>query len=234
MARKRRSRVDLGTYVPSPAIPPASLEDIVDEGLMIAESAVRLAAKNRLIVRAAGERLDFDEQAMGDAVRAELEHLAAQNEQDGRRISQARQDALHAAGKATHQHDYRISDAAQLERRGEVYQALADGLRAAGDDAGFVTRVVAQAREDAWHELGESIQSRLTEVVVDPRADRNYAKLRAERLKVLIDFDLAALAGSGVPTDAVDPAPDAADAARTDATAIPSPAPRRRGLFRRR
>ena len=52
---------------------------MVEDGVMIALAAVRLAAKNRIILSAVRDRLDFDESGLTRFVRTVLDSLYARH-----------------------------------------------------------------------------------------------------------------------------------------------------------
>lgn len=55
--------------------------------------AVRLSAKNRVIMSAVRDRLDFDEEGLADFVRSELRRLADENDETAERVDEVSQDA---------------------------------------------------------------------------------------------------------------------------------------------
>lgn len=170
---KRTRRVDLGTFQAPPLVEPAPVERVADEGLMIAKTAVRMAVKNRIIVDAIREDLDYDAAAMARAARAELESLAEQN------------TAL-ARNQLT-------------ERNIRIYRSVADGLRAAAEDAEEVEQLVEDSRQAAWREISTVLRARLSTHAIDPAGDPGYESERDARLRELVEVDLARLSLDQLP-----------------------------------
>ena len=169
----------------------ASIERIVDEGLLIALSAVRMAVKNHIIVGALREHRDFADADYAAAVRSELNRLARQNEEDAERVDRQRKDLGRQRSAFEISDDDRL-DVRQLALRRRVHRKLADALRAVAGDDEQVAGVLERARTDASEEIGSALAARLVEQVVD-RREPDYAQRRAERVRKLVSTDLAAL-----------------------------------------
>src|SRR5690349_9148825 len=90
--RKRRSRLDLGTYVPQDYPDDTPVEDLIDEAMLIAASGVRLAVKNLIILRSVRDHVDYDEERVVAAVREELHNLADEKDGDADRLAALRSD----------------------------------------------------------------------------------------------------------------------------------------------
>jgi hypothetical protein len=115
--RLRRGRVDVGRYeAPEPTEPPP-VEEIAEEGVLIAASAVRMAVKNRQIVRALRDRDDYSEKAAVSAAREVFRALAREKREDVERLDDIIEHTRDRPGRATHQTDYRKADADNLDRR---------------------------------------------------------------------------------------------------------------------
>ncbi|TFD31026.1 hypothetical protein [Cryobacterium cryoconiti] len=178
----------------------ASIERIVEEGLLIALSAVRMAVKNHIIVGALREHRDFASADYAAAARTELNRLVSQNEEDAERAGRQRRDLARqwSAFEAT---DDRKLDVRQLGLRRRVHLELAAALSAVADDDEQVAGLLEHARQDASEEIGSALAARLADQTVD-RREPDYAQRRAERIRTLVSTDLAALrsnrrAGSG-------------------------------------
>lgn len=167
-----------------------SIERIVDEGLLIGLSAVRMAVKNRIIIGALRDHDDFDAADYPAIARHELDRLARQNEADARRVTRARKQLLKLRWTEAPDDDRR-GDIAQLVLRRRVYVALARALHAVSGDAQKVAELVETARTDASHEIGEALTVRLIEQAFDG-AEPDYLVFRGERMEALAG-DLAAL-----------------------------------------
>lgn len=187
---RRAPRIDLGRYVAPPPLPEPSLDDLVDEGVLIAAAGVRLAVKNLVIRTSLRDRLDYSETRYREGVREELLNLAHEKRVDAARIGAQLARARERDGRPTHATDYRTIDAAPLARREEVSRALSQRLEQLSDDEAFVLALVRTARSDAWREIGASI-----EAVAARRSapvDDDYGRERAERMMHLLG-DLAEL-----------------------------------------
>jgi hypothetical protein len=193
MRWRRRRRADVGTFeAPAPRTP-ATLDELVDDGLLIAESAARMTVKNELILRAVRDRADYRPERSREVAREELRRLAVETRADARRVEEARAGAEDRPGKAAHQDDYRAGDVKHLDRRSEALGALADKLiRLSADDA-YLDELVDDARRAAWDEVGGTIAER-TEQAWSPRtAWRMSTAERQKRTDLVLD-DLRELA----------------------------------------
>jgi hypothetical protein len=183
-----RRRADVGKYEDPPARPLAAFETVVDDGVMISLAAVRLAAKNRVILSAVRDRLDFDEAGLTRFVRTVLARLAQENEETADRVDVISQDAGLAHGVAL---DVAITIRDSHRRRPDVHRALAVRLRELAEDAPKVAALVAQAQEAAADELTGAVAAQ----AASPRFDEDpdYEAERPERL-AWVAIDLADLA----------------------------------------
>ena len=196
--RLRRGRVDVGTYVaPEPTTPPP-VEEIAEEGVLIAASAVRMTVKNRQIVRALRDRADYSEKAAMAAAREVFRALAREKREDVERLDDIIDRTRDRPGRALHQTDYRKADAELLERREQVSDILADRLDELAEDDDFVRQTVDAARNSAWDEIGSSI---IAQLMRRPELDdaEDYDRERARRIKQLVAVDLPLLEASAQP-----------------------------------
>jgi hypothetical protein len=189
LPRQRRRRVRMAPFDRSalPEVKTPTFDEMLEEGLLMAESAGRMALKNRLIVDALRGDQPYSDERAGTLVLYELvqeadeavEHLAAE-----------RQTAAQREGRSQHQHDYHRGDLLNLRRREKVHAAVAKALWTRRSDAAYIDDLVTRARDDAWHELGAAIEQELDRRW--PRFDEepDYAEHRAERMEVVVD-DLA-------------------------------------------
>ena len=172
----------------------ASIERIVEEGLLIALSAVRMAVKNHIIVGALREHRDFADADYAAAVRTELNRLVRQNEEDAERTGRLRK-ILARQRSAFEVTDDRRLDVRQLGLRRRVHLKLAAALRTVADDDAQVAALLDRARQDASEEIRSALAARLADQVID-RRDADYVQRRAERIRALVGTDLAALRSS--------------------------------------
>ena len=57
---KKRRTINLGTYVAPKLREPVHIDDLIDEGLLIARAGVRLAVKNLMILKSVRDHADWD------------------------------------------------------------------------------------------------------------------------------------------------------------------------------
>jgi hypothetical protein len=177
------------------------LRHSVDEGFLIAKSALTVAVANRIILDALQEHETFDEARVAEAVRAELSRLAEEQRQEAERMRQTHAKAQTQKGRSRHQHDYRRGDDLALRTREASYTELARRLDASREDGDFINRVILRARQRAWDDIGGTVIDRLG-WAQRPTAD--YEVGRDERLQLMLDEDFAALLrerGDYVPDD---------------------------------
>lgn len=167
---------------------------IVDEGMLIAMSAVRMALKNRIIVGALREHIDYDPRRLADLARTELLEVARQNDEDSTRVERLG-SYLHRtsrSGKGREVENKR-RDVVRLGRRRTLHDQVAERLRAVAADDDQVTGIVDRARADALAEINDALSARLLAQAIDPTRPA-YAAARAERMRAVVAIDLAALA----------------------------------------
>jgi len=176
--RKRR-------FVEPERAPDAPLDDLVEDGLLIANAGVRMTVRNLIIVRALRDGADYDEGWYVDAVKHEFRALAAEKRADAERVAADHDTAMERPGRASHVSDYRSRDAPTLDRRSASLFGVADRLEAEGEDDELATVLVQIAREAALDEIASAIGPS-----VQPSAD--YLSARKDRME-LVARDLAML-----------------------------------------
>lgn len=186
----RRKTLDLGRFVAPKARPPVPLEELIDEGLLIARAGVRLAVKNLMILKSMRDHADWDVTRYVDAVRQELSNLADEKDGDADRIAAIASEAKSLSGEATHQADYRSGDVRALNLRESVSRGLANRLRELSADDDYVAEFVELAQASAWEEIAASVEAKLLRAALPP--DDDYARERDGRLLDLLG-DLAEL-----------------------------------------
>jgi hypothetical protein len=164
---------------------------IVDEGLLIALSAVRMAVKNGIIVGALGDHFDYDPARYAVLARDELDRLIRQNDEDARRVGRLRRALTTARWSSSLTEDQR-GDVSQLALRRRVHKKLAAALGAVAGDGEHVARLVEGARRAASDEINDAVTARLIRLSIDAR-DPDYEQRRAARTEMLVHLDLALL-----------------------------------------
>lgn len=169
-----------------------ALDAHVDEGLLIAATALRLGAKNRLIVNALRDGQPFDQEWWEQTVREDIEALIQERETDAARLQGVRASARRRLGRPQHFHDYRHADVAILALREQVDRELAKRLRELLGDSDFCRSILASARESALDEIVSAHAFRQTQLAGFVR-DERYVAEREERIES-VRHDLEALA----------------------------------------
>ncbi|WP_165789121.1 hypothetical protein [Cryobacterium zongtaii] len=181
-----------GSAAPGPATP--STGRIVDEGMLIALAAVRMALKNRIIVGALRDHSDYDPAQYAALARQELLEVARQNDEDSTRVERlgAHLTRTTGAGKSRELENKR-RDVVRLGRRRTLHDHVAERLREIADDDEQVAALVQKARADALQEINDALAARLLAQRVDPNQP-GYEAARAASMRAVGKIDLAALA----------------------------------------
>lgn len=171
----------------------ATVEESTSEGLMLAEYASRMRVKNAIIVGVLTRRESYTAEDYVDDAALSLEHLAAEFDAAQERIAGELRAIETLRGSASHAHDYRLGDSANLNHRRAVLQALVEALRTRRDDRGHLLDLVEAARKDAWADIAREVGETLdrSNIIVD----ENYERDRARRMRE-VSRDLARLAAS--------------------------------------
>jgi hypothetical protein len=181
----------------APATPdPVALERAVSEGVLISRAAAVVSVANSIVIRALRDDEHFDHERTRGAVRTILGRLAAEQREQNERIGGERAKALKAKGRSRHQHDYRRGDDDTLWFREKTYTAVAERLDELRSDEGFVDGIVAAAVDRAWGDVGAVI---VTKVAAVEAVDAAYPDERDQRLRALVDEDIAGLVARGRP-----------------------------------
>lgn len=171
---------------------PAAMDRALEDGLLIARSALTMDVKNEIIIGALRDGRPFDAAEAADAVTRELLMLANQNRESARRVEQLAADVLSEQGPAENSEGYQADDHPALANRVVIHDRLSEELERLSEDAEYVAAVAEQARKDAWAEVGDAIQSRLLSAL--PKApDPFYEEDKDARIRALYAINLKAL-----------------------------------------
>lgn len=182
LSRRKRTR-NVGRYVAPTEVRVAPIEQVVEEGVLIALSSVRMAAKNTLIVNALRDDQPYDVEKLTQSAREHVLTLAAENDQTASRLERAR--------------GFRKPDPDDDEahrRRPQVHRMLAEALRSRADDADEMDAIIERARIDAWEDIGREVRNHIGPPGFIPDKADVYDRMRESRMKRLVDIDLATLA----------------------------------------
>jgi hypothetical protein len=174
LRRRRRRGVDLGRFdagrLDSP--PPPSIERIVEEGMLIVESAVRMTVRNAIVLAALRDHTDFDPEALEAVARERLLDLADEEDEAAQRTGE--RDGGNPDERAV--------------RLVALHLGVADQLRQRAADVEFVGGILRHARDEAL----EDIVSTMTTAPVKRTPD--YDGRRADRIASFVGLDLTELA----------------------------------------
>jgi hypothetical protein len=186
----RRRRHDVGRYVAPAAAPPAPVRRVLDDGVLIARSAVRLTLANELIVSTLRDDAPLDRERLAASARRVLLEIANEKHESAARTERARRIRLS---------ERRRPDDDEQHRRGpQLNRLLALALHAEADDPAVIDGLVEEARQAAWQQLAAEV-GRRAEPPEPLAPDR-----RQEALTGLAD-DLARLAEERADGGSADP-----------------------------
>jgi len=188
---RKRSRVDLGTYVPPEPVEQAPADRVAEEGVAIAEAVVRLSMRNRIIVDSLRDRRGFETGPLLDWAASEFRALAAREEEAADRIRQ-RRDWSPVDSPLVEGADDVDAQRRELQWRESARRATAAAFLALADDQRRLVDLVEMARIEAWEEVAAVIIERTD--ATGHRQDPEYAAERSNRMAELVALDLSELA----------------------------------------
>lgn len=171
----------------------APVEEIVEQGLLVADVAVRMQVKNEIIMNALKEHVDYDAAQIREMVRASCEDLALEREKDALHISRMRNEIRDTGRSSWSESDYGNDDNRTLRHRQEVYEQVAAQLRERAADSNYLESTAERARQAAWYEIGDSLADRATHPYYSGGDNDEYRSERDGRIEQLISKDLTAL-----------------------------------------
>jgi hypothetical protein len=171
---------------------PVSIERSVDEGVLIAQSAVTMDVKNRIIVGAIRDGSPFDVTEVRDNVKRELRRLGIENEDNAKRLQSLAVEVQTPRGAPDNSEGYQTDDHPTLTKRGIIHLLLAEELERLSEDHEFVAELAERARVQAWAEVGSAIETRLIESLPKP-PDEFYEADKDARIRAFYNINLRAL-----------------------------------------
>ncbi|QBE47786.1 asparagine synthase [Leucobacter triazinivorans] len=171
----------------------APVEEIVEQGLLVADVAVRMTVKNAIIMNALKRHVDYRESQIIDMVREATEDLARERERDATHISRMRNEIRDTGRSSWSESDYGNDDNRTLRHRQEVYERVAEELHARAADDAYLAETAERARNLAWHEIGDSLKERASHPYYSGGDSDEYRSERDGRIQQLIEKDLTAL-----------------------------------------
>ena len=154
---RRTKRVNVGTYTDPIPTPAPKIEAQIEDGVLVALAAVRLAVTNRLIVRSLRDGQDYNEERLRQRVTTEILKVAAEKEKDAERIRAILETVADKPGAADDASDFRARDAKMLKRRAKVSEGLAERLNELAVDPDIVGEVADRAHAAFLDEFAVSV-----------------------------------------------------------------------------
>ncbi len=171
----------------------APVEEIVEQGLLVADVAVRMTVKNEIIMNALKRHADYDQIQIREMVRQATADLASERERDARHIARMRDEIRDTGRSSWSESDYGNDDNRTLRHRQEVYERVAEELQKRAADDTYLAETAERARSMAWNEIGDSLKERATHPYYSGGDNEEYREARESRIQQLIEKDLTAL-----------------------------------------
>ena len=189
--KRKRSKARPPRRLPRRVLAP--VEEIAEQGLLVADVAVRMTVKNAIIMNALQKHVDYDAEQIVEMVRDATIDLAEERERDAQHISRMRGEIRDTGRSSWSESDYGNDDNRTLRHRQEVYEMVARDLRARAADEAYLSTAAERAREMAWGEIGTSLADRATHPYYSGGDNDEYREERDTRIQQLIEKDLTAL-----------------------------------------
>lgn len=184
-ARKPRSRAPQRELAP--------VEDIAEQGVLVADVAVRLSVKNAIIMNALAKHQDYSSDRVAELVRDALTDLADERDADAKHLESIIGEIDKFGHSGWAEADYGIDDNRTIKHRLAVYRMVAKELRARVTNAEYVTETAENARKAAWTEIGDSLKTKAEHPYYGGGNRQEYFDKRDERIQSLIEKDLTRL-----------------------------------------
>lgn len=176
-----------------PQKPLAPVEEIVEQGLLVADVAVRMSVKNTIIMNALRSDVDYEESHVDKLVRDKTIELAEERSRDARHIKRVRDEIKQHGRSAWSETEYGIDDNRTLKHRQEVYEQLSAELHDRANDQTGITATAERARTAAWGEIAYSLKERASHPYYAGGSSHEYKQVRDERIQTFIEQDIADL-----------------------------------------
>lgn len=176
-----------------PQKPLAPVEEIVEQGLLVADVAVRMSVKNTIIMNALRSDVDYEESHVEKLVRDKTIELAEERSRDARHIKRVRDEIKQYGRSAWSETEYGSDDNRTLKHRQEVYEQLSAELHGRANDQTDIAATAERARTAAWGEIAYSLKERASHPYYAGGSSREYRQAREERIQTFIEQDIADL-----------------------------------------
>lgn len=171
----------------------APVEEIVEQGMLVDQVAIRMSVKNSIIMNALKRNMDYKVDEIKDLVREKALELATERGSDAKHIARVRDEVRKYGRSAWQETEYGSQDSRTLKHRQEVYEQLSEELRGLAGDDTYVAATAERAREAAWSEIGDSLKERATHPYYSGGSSPEYQEAREDRIQSFIEEDLTAL-----------------------------------------
>jgi len=157
----------------------------VDEGVLVARSALRLAIKNRVIMATLRDERPWDDVVMTALARAEIENLIDEMEENAARLDANSAKPIRALGKSRTMLSNLRQDARRQGERARILRAVIAQLREIEDDPEQTRGLLRVARDET---LSELTQARLIPLGIELSDDEVRISIDAvkEDLKTML------------------------------------------------
>jgi len=146
----RKRRIDLGRYVGPESFPVVPIADVVEEGVLIAASAARLAMRNQAVVRILRDREDVDLDWYVAAGREQLALFAEEKAGDVARV----EAEIRAWSRPRRPEK---EEGERLERRHQMLIGLVDRLAELAADEAYMNALARTTRDAVVDEMRGAI-----------------------------------------------------------------------------
>lgn len=180
-----RKRLKFRKFEPPAPRPAPPIESLVDEGLLILSTGIRMAVKNQAILWVLRDGADFDHERYLETVRDLVLDAAAEATADADRI--AGQDDRDADETDESYEIAKAIDPDRRERRQLVLRGMTERLTRLADDEPYLAGLALEARDAAWDEIGSAVTAAALRASPDGPSVGGEDR---DRAMALVRFDL--------------------------------------------
>ncbi len=195
--RRRDHRYDQRrAHVPfdESTLPPRAyltVDEAVQEGLLLTEYASRMSIKNSFLRRVLAGQGSWDLEHGRHIARDILQALASEADTDATNLDRLIERFRTDPRTPPDPHGYSHDDLPNMLHRRDVSRGVAARLREQSADDDYLDELTDHARRDAWREVAHNIEHNLD--IENTTVDADYLMQRDQRIRKLITEDLAAL-----------------------------------------
>lgn len=160
---------------------------------MVADVATRMTVKNDIILNALGRKEDYNEDTIMRMVKNSVLQLSQERQKDAKHISFVRGEISKRGSSSWKRNKYDSDDSQTLVHRQEVYEQVAQLLKARAEDTEYLRATAEKARTAAWSEIGDSLKVKASHPFYSGGSSEEYKQARDERIQMLIQHDLTQL-----------------------------------------